>query len=63
MEFYLKLIFIQLYASSKDTLCYIHSLFHVLQFILSFFTELRPTYYITPGPKKKKKKKPQVPTS
>ena len=40
MEFYLKLIFIQLHASSKDTLCYIHSLFNVFPFILSFFTEL-----------------------
>ena len=40
MEFYLELIFIQLYVSSKDTLCYIHSLFHVFPFILSFFTKL-----------------------
>ena len=40
MEFYLKLIFIQLYASSKDTLCYISPLFHAFPFILNFFTEL-----------------------
>ena len=53
MEFYLKLIFIQLYVSSKDTLCYVPSFFHTFPFIFSFFTELRPTYYITPSPKRK----------
>ena len=53
MEFYLKLIFIQLYASGKDTPCYISLLFHAFPFILIFFTELRPTYYITPSPKRK----------
>ena len=60
MEFYLKLIFIQLYVSSKDTLCYIHSLFHVLQFILSFFHGIATyiVYHAQP-----KKKTPQVPTS
>lgn len=40
MEFYLKLIFVQLYVSSKDTLCYVHSFFHAFPFIFSFFTEL-----------------------
>lgn len=40
MEFYLKLIFIQLYVGSKDTLCYVSLLFHAFPFILSFFTEL-----------------------
>ena len=53
MEFYLKLIFIQLHVSSKDTLCYIPLLFHAFPFILSFFAELQPTYYITPSPKRK----------
>ena len=36
MEFYLKLIFIQLYVSSKDTLCYAPSFFHEFPFIFSF---------------------------
>ena len=53
MEFYLKLILIQLYVSSKDTLCYVPSFFHAFPFIFSFFVELRPTYYITPSPKRK----------
>ena len=53
MEFCIKLIFIQPYVSSKDTLCYLPLLFHAFPFILSFFTELRPTYYITPSPKRK----------
>lgn len=53
MEFCIKLIFVQPYASGKDTLCYIPLLFHAFPFILSFFTELRPTYYITPSPKRK----------
>ena len=53
MEFCIKLIFIQLYVSGKDTLRYIPLLFHAFPFILSFFTELRPTYYITPSPKRK----------
>ena len=53
MEFCIKLIFVQPYVSSKDTLCYIPLLFHAFPFILSFFAELRPTYYITPSPKRK----------
>jgi len=53
MEFCIKLIFVQPYISSEDTLCYIPLLFHAFPFIFSFFTELRPTYYITPGPKRK----------
>ena len=53
MEFYLKLIFVQPYVSSKDTLCYIPLFFHAFPFILSFFTKLRPTYYITPSSKRK----------
>ena len=53
MEFYLKLIFIQLYVGSKDTLCYVSSLFHTFPFIFSFFAELRLTYYITARPKRK----------
>ena len=36
MEFYLKLIFVQLYVSSKDTLCYILLLSHAFPFIFSF---------------------------
>lgn len=36
MEFYLKLIFIQLYVNSKDTLCYAPSFFHEFPFIFSF---------------------------
>ena len=36
MEFYLKLIFIQLYVSNKDTLCYAPSFFHEFPFIFSF---------------------------
>ena len=53
MDFCIKLIFIQPYVSSKDTLCYLPLLFHAFPFILSFFEELRPTYYITPSPKRK----------
>lgn len=60
MEFYLKLIFIQLYASSKDTLRYIHSLFHVLQFIFEFFHGIT-TYILYHA--RPKKKTPQLPTS
>ena len=36
MEFCLKLIFIQPYVSSKDTLCYTSLLFHLFSFIFSF---------------------------
>ena len=36
MEFCIKLIFVQLYVSSKDTLCYVPLLFHAFPFILSF---------------------------
>ena len=53
MEFCIRLIFIQPNVSSKDTLCYIPLLFNAFPFILSFFAELRPTYYITPSPKRK----------
>ena len=60
MEFYLKLIFIQLHASSKDTLCYIHSLFTVFPFILSFFHGIVTYILYNAQPKKKT---PQFPTS
>ena len=50
MEFYLKLIFIQLYVNSKDTLCYAPSFFHgIAAYIL---------YHAQP-----KKKTPQFQTS
>lgn len=60
MEFYLKLIFIQPYVSSKDTLCYIHLFFHIFTFILSFFHGIATyiLYHAQP-----KKKTPQFPTS
>lgn len=60
MEFYLRLIFIQHYASSKDTLCYIPLLFHAFPFILSFFhgIAIYILYHAQP-----KKKTPQFPTS
>ena len=47
------MIFVQLYVSNKDTLCYVPSFFRAFPFIFSFFTELRPTYYITPSSKRK----------
>ena len=53
MEFYLKLIFIQFYVSSRDTLCYIPLLFHAFPFVLRVFAELRPTYYTTASSKRK----------
>ena len=59
MEFCIKLIFIQPYISGKDTLCYIHLLFHAFSFIFRVFTELRPTLYHS----QLKKKTPQFPTS
>ncbi len=59
MEFCIKLIFIQPYVSSKDTLGYIPLLFHAFPFVLSFFTELRPILYHSQS----KKKTPQFPTS
>ena len=60
MEFYLKLIFIQLYVSSKDTLRYISLLFHAFPFIFSFFHGIATyiLYHAQP-----KKKTPQFPTS
>lgn len=60
MEFYLKLIFIQLYVSGKDTLRYIPLLFHAFPFILSFFHRIATyiLYHAQP-----KKKTPQFPTS
>ncbi|EEU96730.1 hypothetical protein FAEPRAA2165_01622 [Faecalibacterium duncaniae] len=60
MEFYLKLIFIQLYASGKDTPCYISLLFHAFPFILIFFHGIATyiLYHAQP-----KKKTPQFPTS
>ncbi len=59
MEFYLKLIFVQPYVSSKDTLCYIPLFFHAFPFILSFS---RITTYILYHAQLKKKT-PQFPTS
>ena len=60
MEFYLKLIFVQLYVSSKDTLCYILLLSHAFPFILNFFHGIATyiLYHAQP-----KKKTPQFPTS
>lgn len=60
MEFYLKLIFVQLYVSSKDTLCYIPLFFHAFPFIFSFFHGIAAyiLYHAQP-----KKKTPQFPTS
>ena len=60
MEFCIKLIFVQLYVSSKDTLCYIPLLFHAFPFILSFFHGIATyiLYHAQP-----KKKTPQFPTS
>ena len=60
MEFCIKLIFIQLYVSSKDTLCYIPLFFHAFPFILSFFHGIATyiLYHAQP-----KKKTPQFPTS
>ena len=60
MEFYLKLIFVQPYVSSKDTLCYIHLLFHAFPFIFSFFHGIA-TYILYHS--QLKKKTPQFPTS
>jgi hypothetical protein len=60
MEFCIKLIIIQPYASSKDTPCYIPLLFHAFPFILSFFHRIATyiLYHAQP-----KKKTPQFPTS
>ena len=57
MEFYLKLIFIQLYVSSKDTLCYAPSFFHEFSFISSFSRNCG-LHIIS---QKKKKENPAVP--
>ena len=60
MEFYLKLIFVQPYVSSKDTLCYIPLFFHAFSFIFSFFHGIT-TYILYHA--QLKKKTPQFPTS
>lgn len=60
MEFYLKLIFIQPYVSSKDTLCYIPLLFHAFPFYFEFFRGIA-TYILYHA--QLKKKTPQFPTS
>ena len=54
------LIFIQPYASSKDTLCYIPLLFHAFPFILSFFHGIATYILYHAQPKKKTS---QLPTS
>ena len=53
MKFYLKLIFIQLYVSSKDTLCCILPFSGASSYISIIFAELQLTYYITVRPKRK----------
>lgn len=60
MEFYLKLIFIQLYVSSKDTLCYAPSFFSRIPVYFEFFHGIAAyiLYHAQP-----KKKTPQFPTS
>jgi len=60
MEFCIKLIFVQPYASSKDTSCYISLLFNAFSFILSFFRRIATyiLYHAQP-----KKKTPQFQTS
>ena len=60
MEFYLKLIFIQLYVSDKDTLCYILFSFPRIPVYFEFFHGIATyiLYHAQP-----KKKTPQFPTS
>lgn len=59
MEFYLKLIFIQLYVNSKDTLCYAPSFFTNSRLFLVFHGIVAYILYHA----QPKKKTPQFPTS
>lgn len=60
MEFCIKLIFVQLYVSSKDTLCYIPLLFPRIPVYFEFFHGI-VTYILYHA--QPKKKTPQFPTS
>lgn len=60
MEFYLKLIFVQPYVSSKDTLCYIPLFFSRISVYFEFFHGIT-TYILYHA--QLKKKTPQFPTS
>ena len=60
MEFYLKLIFIQLYVSSKDTLCYIIPFSGAPSYNFDYFRRVA-THILYHS--QSKKETPQFPTS